>query len=69
MSARFGPGDRVRWRTSHGETVGKVVERRDSDFQFAHQRFKATKDDPAYIVESEKSGKRAARKQGALTRV
>ena len=59
-------GDRVAWNTSQGETTGTVVERRTKDFQFAKQRFTASPDEPAYIVESEASGKRAAHKSDAL---
>ncbi len=59
-------GNRVAWNTSQGETTGTVVERRTKDFQFAKQRFTASPDEPAYIVESEASGKRAAHKADAL---
>lgn len=59
-------GDRVAWNTPQGETTGTVVERRTKDFQFAKQRFTAAPDEPAYIVESETSGKRAAHKADAL---
>ena len=62
-------GDRVRWQTSQGPTTGTVVQRRTKDFTFARQTFTASPDDPAYIVESESSGKRAAHKQDALTKV
>lgn len=65
---RLASGDRVKWNTPQGETVGTVVERRVSDFEFANQKFTASDDDPAYIVESETSGKRAAHKEGALTK-
>jgi len=59
-------GDRVAWNTSQGQTTGTVVERRTKDFQFAKQKFTASPDEPAYIVESESSGKRAAHKGDAL---
>lgn len=59
-------GDKVVWNTSQGETSGTVVERRTKDFQFAKQKFTASPDAPAYIVESESSGKRAAHKGDAL---
>ena len=61
-------GDRVAWNTSQGETTGTVVEGRTKDFQFAKQRFTASPDEPAYIVQSEASGKRAAHKGDALRR-
>jgi Hypervirulence associated proteins TUDOR domain len=60
-------GDTVTWNTSQGETRGKVVEKKTKDFQFDGQHFTASDDEPAFVVESEKSGKRAAHKGSALT--
>jgi hypothetical protein len=62
----FSKGDEVAWNTSQGETRGTVVEKKTKDFQFDGQKFTASADDPAYLVESEKSGKRAAHKESAL---
>jgi len=64
----FSKGDTVRWNTSQGETRGTIVEKKTKDFQFDGQKFTASSDDPAYLVESEKSGKRAAHKESALTK-
>ncbi|TFV96777.1 DUF2945 domain-containing protein [Orlajensenia leifsoniae] len=58
--------DRVSWNTSQGRTRGRVVERRTADFTFDGQHFTATADEPAFIVESEKTGARAAHKGSAL---
>ena len=62
-------GDRVSWGTPQGRTRGTVVERKTSDFEFAEQHFTASAEDPAYIVESEKSGKKAAHKASALRKL
>jgi hypothetical protein len=59
----------VSWNTSQGRTRGRVVERRTSDFEFAGQHFTATSKEPAFIVESEKSGDRAAHKGSALRKL
>jgi len=59
-------GDRVSWATSQGRTQGRVRERRTSDFEFDGQHFTASADDPAFIVESEKTGATAAHKGSAL---
>ena len=59
-------GDQVAWNTSQGETTGTVVERRTQDFQFDGQQFRASEDEPAFIVESDKTGARAAHQQDAL---
>jgi hypothetical protein len=58
--------DRVSWNTSQGRTRGRVVERRTADFTFDGQHFTASHDDPAFIVESDKTGARAAHKATAL---
>lgn len=60
-------GDRVSWNTPQGETNGVILERRTGDFQFGGQQFRASHDEPAFIVESDKTAARAAHKAGALT--
>ena len=65
----FAKGDRVSWNTSQGRTQGHVVEKRVRDFEFADQQFTASSDDPAYIVESEKTGAQAAHNGSALNKL
>ena len=62
-------GDRVSWNTSQGRTRGKIVERKTADFEFAGQHFTASHDDPSFLVESEKSGDRAAHRGSALRKL
>jgi hypothetical protein len=69
MSKDLKKGDRVSWNTSQGRTHGTVVEKKTKDFQFAGQHFTASADEPAYIVESEKSGDKAAHKGSALSKL
>ncbi len=64
---RLSKGTKVTWNTSQGETEGKIVERKTSDFTLAGNDFKASKDDPMFVVESSKTGKHAAHKESALT--
>jgi len=64
----FSKGDKVSWNTSQGTTHGVVEEKRTSDFQHRSQKFKASDDEPAYIVRSDKSGETAAHKESALTK-
>jgi hypothetical protein len=59
-------GSRVSWNTSQGRTRGKVVEQKTDDFTFADQTFRASDDEPMYIVQSEKTGAKAAHKKSAL---
>ena len=68
MADGYSKGDAVEWNTSQGTTHGKVVEKKTKDFEFDGQHFTASSDEPAYVVESEKSGKQAAHKETALTR-
>ncbi len=62
-------GDRVSWATSQGRTQGRIVERRSKDFEFADQHFTASSSTPAFIVESEKTGAKAAHKGSALRKL
>ena len=69
MASELNKGDRVSWNTSQGRTRGVVVERKTRDFEFAGQHFTASAEEPAYLVESEKSGDRAAHKGSALRKL
>jgi len=62
-------GDHVSWKTSQGQTEGKIVDRKTKDFQLDKQHFKASADEPKYIVESDKTGARAAHAESALTKI
>ena len=68
----FRKGDAVKWSTSQGETRGKVVKKLTSTTNVSNEpsqkgtTVKATKDDPYYLVESNKTGKRAAHKPESL---
>jgi hypothetical protein len=71
MTKRLNNGDRVAWNTSQGETTGTVVEKLTDDARVGNPGQKGTKvrvseDDPRYVVESDKSGKRAAHREEAL---
>jgi hypothetical protein len=66
--AKFSKGDEITWNTPQGKTDGTIVEKKTEDFEFDDQNFKASSDEPAYIVESSKSGKQAAHKESALTK-
>ena len=60
-------GSKVSWNTSQGRTHGTVVERKTKDFTFDGQKFTASDDEPKFIVESDKTGARAAHAGSALT--
>lgn len=70
MSHRLKTGDRVTWNTPQGMTTGTVVRRiiRDTELEEGHT-VAASKDDPHYEVESEKSGDHAVHRAEALEKV
>ncbi len=61
-----GKGDQVSW-SSHGETVpGEVKEKITKRTKAAGRTVDASKDEPQYEVESDKSGRRAVHKPQSL---
>ena len=59
-------GDHVSWQ-SHGTTTEGTVRRKiTKETEASGRTVKATKDEPQYEVESDKSGKTAVHKPGAL---
>lgn len=66
--ADISKGDSVTWNTPQGETHGEVVEVKHAEFTFDDQKFKASKDEPYVVVESDKSGKQAAHKVSSVTK-
>lgn len=66
MANELKKGDQVEWETSQGKTHGTVLKKQTSSTQIKTHKVAASKDDPQYIVESAKSGKKAAHKPEAL---
>ena len=59
-------GDQVSWKT-HGTTTHGTVEKEiTSDTEAAGRTVRASKDDPQYLVRSDKSGREAVHKPAAL---
>jgi hypothetical protein len=69
MSQEFRRGDRVEWNFRGRKVVGRVRKRLTSRTEVGGQIVAASKDDPRYLVRSEKSGRETARRPEALTRV
>ena len=62
----FSKGDHVTWN-SHGGTAEGTVERTiTSDTEASGRTVRASEDEPQYEVRSEKSGRTAVHKPGAL---
>lgn len=56
----FRKGDKVAWNSSQGEVKGKVVRKATSPTRIKGHKVAASPDHPEYIVESDKTGARAA---------
>jgi hypothetical protein len=69
MPQEFKRGDRVEWSFRGRTVIGRVRKRLTSRTEVGGQVVAASKDDPRYLVRSEKSGKETARRASALTRV
>lgn len=66
MAKDLKKGDTVAWKTSQGETTGKVIKKQTSPTKIKGHEVKASEADPQIIVESSKSGAKAAHKPSAL---
>ena len=64
---KFKVGDRVKWDSSGGQAEGKVVRVAHASGSIKSFKYKASADDPRYIVETDE-GKHAAHKAGELRR-
>ena len=62
----FKKGDKVEWDSHGGTAVGKVVKKITSNTEAAGRTVRASKDDPQYLVKSDKSGGEAVHKPSAL---
>jgi hypothetical protein len=65
----FKKGDKVEWDSSGGHSTGKVVEKVTETTKVKGHTAKATKENPEYKVESDKSGKEAIHKPEELKKV
>ena len=66
MAESLKPGDRVTWETSQGATAGRVEKKLVKPARIKGHRVAASPEEPQYLVESEKTGAKAAHKPGAL---
>jgi hypothetical protein len=68
MAKEFKKGDRVEWSSHGGTAVGTVERKISSDTEAGGRKVRASKDEPQYLVRSEKSGGTAVHKPDALRR-
>jgi len=62
-------GDKVEWKTSQGKTTGEVEKKLTSATDIKGHHVAASKENPEYLVASDKTGKQAAHKPDALEKV
>jgi hypothetical protein len=62
----FKKGDKVEWSSHAGKAVGVVERKITSDTKAAGRQVRASKDEPQYLVKSDKSGGEAVHKPDAL---
>ena len=66
MERIFSAGDKVEWDHSQGTTTGKVVRKLTSQTTIMTHKVAASPDNPEYLVESGKTGARAAHRPSEL---
>ena len=69
MAKTLKKGDKVEWNTSQGKTTGTVKKKLTSAIKIKGHEVAASKSNPEYLVESSKSGKKAAHKPEALKKI
>ncbi len=69
MAEKLKKGDQVEWNTPQGKTSGTIKKELTSETEIKGHHVAASKDNPEFLVESEKSGKEAAHKPESLKKV
>ena len=69
MAKKFKQGDAVEWETSQGKTSGTVKKKLTEPTDIKTHHVAASKENPEYLVKSDKSGKKAAHKPETLKKV
>jgi Hypervirulence associated proteins TUDOR domain len=69
MPHEFKRGDRVEWNFRGRYVSGRVRRRLTSRTEIGGQVVAASKDDPRYVVRSDRSGKETTRRPAALRRL
>ena len=69
MASEFKRGDRVAWSFRGRRVVDRIRRKLVSRTAFNGRPVAASKDDPRYVVRSEKTGKETTRRAEALRRI
>jgi hypothetical protein len=68
-TSKLKAGDKVAWDHSQGTTRGKVVRKQTTRTRIKGHVVAASKDDPEYIVKSDKTGAIAAHRPSELKKL
>jgi hypothetical protein len=68
MSTEYKKGDKVQWESSQGTIEGTVQKKLTEPMEIENHHVNASKDNPQYLVKSDKTGKEAAHKPESLKR-
>ena len=66
--AQFKVGDHVKWNSEAGWVSGRITKVHERDFDYKGHTRRASKDEPQYEIESDKTDHVAAHKESALTK-
>ncbi len=66
MAKELKTGDGVTWDTTQGKTKGRVEKKLTTETKVKGHTAKASKQDPQYLVKSDKTGAKAAHKPDEL---
>jgi hypothetical protein len=66
---KFKPGDKVEWSSSQGKIEGTVKKKLTKPIKIKTHQVKASEENPEILVESNKTGAKAAHKPSALKKV
>jgi Hypervirulence associated proteins TUDOR domain len=65
-SNEFKKGEKVEWQSSQGKVAGSVREKLTHPIEIKGHHVAASKDNPEYLVESDRTGKESAHKPESL---
>jgi hypothetical protein len=63
---KLSKGDQVEWNSHGSKAEGRVEKKITSETEAGGRKVKASKEEPQYLVKSDKSGGEAVHKPGAL---
>ena len=69
MNCPFKIGDYVRWNSEAGLVTGTIQKKITSEISFKGYKVHASKEDPQYLVQSDKTDHLAMHKSSALTKI